>query len=929
MRPFAVLLAACLAALPVSGQTLPRVDLDLFGDAHVRKLELSDHPFAHVARTEEPETKEAAKGYEHALLFHDGRVLRGTLGELSADQVLWHRPDAQTALEFKRTEIRRVLVSSPENPASAPPRPAGAPMLATVKVAGCGWLFGEFRLDGQTQEVSMTIRPDATLKFPRSALEWVYFGRRSVPAFSFSGTGLGMDGWKVGGSSGGGVVKEGVFKLQEGGWIGRNCDFPDRVEIDFAIPEDQQNTRIFLQPWGPSPNTYSTGTIELTFGARDMNRLVYFEEFKRENSDYPKECQGGPGRYRVFADRKAERLVVMRNDTVVGDWKMRPPASKGEDRDEIQKWQAMCLDTGYSNNSFSIRSIRVAPWDGSIPTAGAQPVPRMAKPGAPPTPGKLESTDGLTVVVDGKSMKVEEGMYFHLAQTPSDLPEQDALLSFGSCGEIAVAGLEIRGGRLKARSAVQPEIDLPARLVTTIGFPPQKIDAKSDPDVLVFRNGDAMTGKLLAAANDGPIRWKGEQGQEWQFETKNVAGTRLGVAKPPAEAPGCTLEMTNGDCLAGELTALGADSVELRHTTLGSRKIPRVHLANLYPNGAVIFDPGSDPEAWLGLAQRGKANLLDIARRPDPEPGRVYLDGVFLTPPRETNTWDNTGSISRSFDKVPDRFELRFQATDAGGHEPYVTANLSGYNGSPNVQVWLGNSQVRVSAYNIGRNQSSRDREISLSSKLAEHFSRREVRIFVNSRKGTLDILVDGVPVMKFGYEDSETVPGIGSHISFSSYATSNSVSILSNVWMGPWNGDVPRKGNPSEGALLNNGDIAGGKIGELHDGVLSVGVDADALDIPIKRITALAFGAPTAPEKPAARARLIDGTILNLRDFRWESGTLRGTSATLGAVEIPEAQVAQLALTPAVYRPCELKAPTRLRKPGQAAAVVEPEKGP
>lgn len=927
MRPFAVLLAACLAALPASGQMLPQADIDLFGDAHVKKLDLNDGPFARVVRADEPETKESAKGYEHALLFHDGRVLRGNLVELSAEKVLWHRPDAQAALEFKRTEIRRILLDRSENPASAPPRPAGAPMLATVKVAGCGWLFGEFRLDGKTQEVSTTVRPDATLRFPRSAIEWVYFGRRNVPAFSFTGTGLGMDGWTVGGKSGGGVVEEGAFKLPEGGWIGRACDFPDRVEIDFAIPDDKQSPRIFLQPWAPSPNTYSTGTIELAFRARDMSRLIYFEEFKRENSDYPKECQGGPARYRVFADRKAERLVVMRNDTVVGDWKMRPPAPKGEERDEIPKWQGLCLDAGYGNSQFTVRNIRVAPWDGSIPTGGAQPVPRMSKSDAQPTPGKLESTDGLTAIVDGKSMKVEEGMLFHLAQTPPDLPDQDALLCFGPSGEVAVAGLEIRGGRVKARSAVQPNIDLPSQFVTTIGFPSRKVDAGSDPDVLVFRNGDSMPGKLIAAASDGPLRWKGEQGREWQFETKNIAGTRLGVAKPAAEAPGCTVEMTNGDRLSGELTALETESVELRHSTLGTRKVSRAQLTTLYPNRAVIFDPGSDPEAWLGLAQRGKANLLDIARRPDPEPGRVYLDGVFLTAPRNTNTWDTTG-LSRSFDKVPDRFELRYQAADAGGNEPYVTTNLSGYNGTPTVQVWIGNSHVRISAYNIGRNQSSRDREMPLTSKLAEHFSRREVRIFVNSKRGTLDILVDGVPIMKFGYEDSESVPGIGSHISFSSYATSNSTSILSNVWMGPWNGDVPRKGNPTEGALLNNGDIAGGKIGELRDGALTVGDGADAIDIPIKRITSLAFGAPVDPEKPAARARLIDGTILNLRDFRWENGVLRGTSAILGAVEIPEAQVTQLALTPAVYRICELKDPTRFRKPEQAAAA-EPEKEP
>src|SRR6478735_1267331 len=73
-------------------------DIDLFGDEIVKKLELQQQPgfgMAVIQRANPPEKKDRAKleGYAHALLFHDGRQLRGEIVALTKNEIIWRRPD--------------------------------------------------------------------------------------------------------------------------------------------------------------------------------------------------------------------------------------------------------------------------------------------------------------------------------------------------------------------------------------------------------------------------------------------------------------------------------------------------------------------------------------------------------------------------------------------------------------------------------------------------------------------------------------------------------------------------------------------------------------------------------------------------------------------------------------------------------------------
>jgi hypothetical protein len=191
------------------------------------------------------------------------------------------------------------------------------------------------------------------------------------------------------------------------------------------------------------------------------------------------------------------------------------------------------------------------------------------------------------------------------------------------------------------------------------------------------------------------------------------------------------------------------------------------------------------------------------------------------------------------------------------------------------------------------------NRQIALSSKLSALTTRRELRMFVDSKLGTVDLLVDGVHFYKLGKQASERVPGIGSRISLSSYSSSG-ISILSNISLRPWNGEVPVPGPLKSSIQLENGDAAGGEIGELKDGKLSVNIGSDAIDVPVDRITCVEFAQAPAPVKSAARLRLADGAIVNVDQFEWRDGALTAKSHSLGDLQMAGKDVAELILSPA-----------------------------
>ncbi len=910
------ILAAMLAGpgLTAHAQLVLPSDTNLFGDEIVRKLNEGRRVGVVVPMTDRGATAVPAKaeGLGHVLLFHDGRQLRGEVVQITRDEVVWRRPDVSEALRFPRAVVRRIVLAQSLNRrvVSVFGRTvAGSdkPVSATVKLPGGDWLFGDVTsADGKTIDVKLSAGMTCTI--PRSQVEWLYFGPTPVPAFGFSGDALAMEGWLSSSASAWMEVADGTLTSRVAPWIGRSLSPTPRFEVAFEIPaESDDGLRLWLQPFGPQPNSYGTGTVELKFGRKEFTRLIYIDKFEHLSTPLPKEAQAEkrPVSYRVLFDGVGQRLVVVRNGRPLGDWKLRAEKDNaaGNRAAPQIRINGICFDN--QEHDLRFNQLRVQPWDGVTPQEGdvAVAAERLSVGNAAPVAGTLESVTNSELIFSGEKMPRAGGTFVQFANATVPLVAADAMLAFGTRGELSVAGLEIRDGKVRCQTAFAPAFEVPATALQTVVFPQRPMAPPPPADALVFKNGDELSGTLLSAGQNTPLRWKTRNGQEVEFQVGRIAGVRLaGSQKVKADGKAATVELRNGERLRGELMALDETKLQWKHALLGPVVVDRSRLWHLYPNARLdVCDGGRDPLAWLGEAAE-KSDAADRVPRGKSSPW-IHLDGNYIQPPTG-NDADYDGQ-SNGLQWVVrgecERLEVRCEVTQAGGSQPNFGVLLSakGDAGSVRATVGYGNLQLYVNNPKLPNRQNWRN--IPLRDKLADATTRTSLRVFVDTKIGTADFFLDGALAIRIGQDSNDRLPGLGQTVRFHPYASSEYPVVFSNLWIGPWNGELPRVGGDGAAATaLANGDAVSGAPKELRDGKLLVGSEIGELELPVEKVQAVEFGGALQPEKSAGRIRLADGSAINVDTFRWDGHELVAHSATLGDLRLSAGAVSELIYDPA-----------------------------
>jgi hypothetical protein len=145
---------------------------------------------------------------------------------------------------------------------------------------------------------------------------------------------------------------------------------------------------------------------------------------------------------------------------------------------------------------------------------------------------------------------------------------------------------------------------------------------------------------------------------------------------------------------------------------------------------------------------------------------------------------------------------------------------------------------------------------------------------------------------------------------------------VFSNLWIGPWNGELPKAGLDAEAAIaLANGDMAVGVPTAWHDGKFSFESDIGPLELPLATVQSVEFGGTFAPEPTVARVHLPDGGALNVDTFRWDGREFTAHSATAGDLHLPADAVSEL-----VFDPPPAQAP---RTPPAKKVAQKSEAGP
>ncbi len=990
---------ALATSLPVRAQLGLPVETDLFGDDIVRKLDAdgNDLRFAEANSEEGGGGKPKAKvtGFEHTLVFQDGRQLRGALGELTKSEVVWRRADASAPLRFARSEVRRLVLAATMDGRQGdhrfnnanmelyaqvatqqfvqgigelmleavaqvvvgdPGRVVRQPNLiqlimlkmtetmremglggrgemgrtvekkadvptATLKLPGGDWLFGEVAsADGV--KFTLKLADGNVLSIPRAPLEWLYFDDQAVPAYGFAGGVLDLESWPVRTADARLEVADGTLLLRDGWLLGRTLAPPKRFEVAFEVPEDaEEGLRLWIQPFGPQPNCYGTGTVVLRFGKKELQRCIYIRDMDRQTTALPPEvaAQKGPVGYRVFYDGQDKRLIVHRNGVQLGDWKFFPDEKKDKDAKEAPMNDAerefhisgLCFDQeerGSSKAGLRFNRVRVQPWDGALAVTGAAAGAgdQLSTSGAAAVTGRLESIAGGELTFSGAKKKREPGTFVRLREAGASLADADAMLIFGQQGEVSVANLEIRDGRARGRTGFAAALDLPVGALKTVAFPARPVAAEKAGDALVFKNGNELRGTLLAADTSGGVRWKTTGGQEVQFQSARLAGVRFAApSEPPKGGEPATVELRNGDRLRGEFAGLDEKQLHFQQAQLGTVQVARERLWSLYPNPRFpVVDGGRETALWT--APR-------VTKDPGAEfsvPGAwTVLDGSYiLRGQRGSSNSGETPWLNAPLKEIPERFELRAEATDVNGNPPSFGVNLTSKDNRTALRASFNYYNLSLSMSNPkpkGQGRSSNYRNVMLRGKIPDPGSRLAVRIFVDRRAGTADIFLNGAPAARVGQQANERLPGFGELVSINAGQQDETTSILSGLWLGPWNGELPRTGDGVPAAVaLSNGDAAPGTPVKAMDGKFFVETEAGPFELPMEKVQAVEFGGLMTPEKAPARLRLADGGVLSVEAFRWDGRELTAQSATLGELRLPAAAVSELIFNPAPVRP-------------------------
>lgn len=898
------------------------VDMNLFG---------GDLPQQEGGSSRRPGTEGqsplAREGYGQTLVFKDGRELRGEVVEISQDQVVWKRADASEPLRFPRSEVRRIVTETSGrnsqnlfqrffNQRGNQTKKAGKPSLVTLKLPGGDWLFGKVAsTDGQTFAVQLGEK--SQLNIPRTRIEWMHFGDAPAPAFGFSGSTLDMEGWLPANATM--ELVNGTLTVKGSSFIGRNIAQPDRFEISFELPEDaEEGTRLWLQPFGPQPNCYGRGTAEIRFGRKEISHMLFLDKFTRSKDPLPKESleEKGPVKYRVFYDEAAKRVAVLRNGRKVGDWTYldnKDPAGNAAAVREF-RFNGICFDNENQNpgeKPLKFNQLHMLPWDGALPKADATADDQdhfSARDGAPVS-GKLEVLTEKEVTFAGTPHPTEAGTFIRFPELQdAAFAGAEAKLDFGQQGEFSVRKLEVRDGKVHCETSFSSDFELPLSALQRLTFPLGSSPASATADVIVFKNGDELAGKALFAGLPGPLRWRTANGQEVNFESSRIAGLRLAATPKAAEAEktgngAAMIELRNGERLTGKLLALDEKQLHMEHTHLGSLALDRSQLWHLFPNAQLkASDGGLTPGGWkwtdpgAKVGNRAKATMESAHW--------VHLDGTyFIRNGGNVSYFDVSTMPGLEYQISPEmeRFELRVEATGLEGQAGNFLMALIGKNATT-LNATLSYSQLQAVVMNPQGRQPNW-REIPLQEKLGVNNVHRAMRLFVDTKAGTCDFVLDGVHVARIGSDKNERLQKAQYTARIVPYP--NQTSILSHLWIGPWNGELPMSETETAGTTaLANGDVAPGTPKVLREGKLTIDSELGELNFPLEKTLALDFGGAMEAKRVPTRLRLADGTTINVDTFRWEGAELTAHSSTLGDLRLPADVVHEIIYDPAPAQP-------------------------
>jgi hypothetical protein len=579
---------------------------------------------------------------------------------------------------------------------------------------------------------------------------------------------------------------------------------------------------------------------------------------------------------------------------------------------------------GSGNGDLKLHRIQVGPWDGILPQEGevSTTEDRLSSAALGSVNGKLESITEKEVLFSQRSDPKSPGLLIHLPRESNPPFDAVARVSLGAAGQLGVASLEIRDGAAHLHTAFAEDLELPAPALDAVSFSSLGPVAQIKGDSLVFKNGDELQGTLISAAHDAPLRWKSSSGQELAIELKNLAGIRL-TDPAPSEAPvdSARVELLNGDRLRGDVVSFDEHQLGFKEPLLGSLSVDRSQVRKLFPQaGAQIRDGADDPEGWItSNLNAGPFQYLGRRRgQPSQKPGWLYFDACYIAVPApRANAQMEARFLSAPVPRQQNGlYEFRGEIAEASGNLMNSIISISGTQNTA-LSINFSGMEMYVNVAHGGRGQKAR--QIALGGKLGKFSTRLSFRVFVNSTLGTADIMLNGTLVARIGQQADERAPGLDQAVQFGGLSYNGKPIIFSNLWIGPWDGELPRPETGHPFTALANGDVAASAPSMLKDGKYLLETEVGPLRLPPESVSAIALGGEPKAAHSAARLRLVDGSIVHVASFDCRDGALTGHSDVLGDLHLSVKSIEEIVFDPRPWR--EPLGPAT-NKPAQAASA-------
>jgi len=439
----------------------------------------------------------------------------------------------------------------------------------------------------------------------------------------------------------------------------------------------------------------------------------------------------------------------------------------------------------------------------------------------------------------------------------------------------AVTGLALGLGTLAGRAEItvsEPTAPppRPAGTVTAVAPAVTSVAAGVDADVLKFRNGDLLHGSVLGATPAGGFRWRRSDVKEpIVFNLDNVGDVMLTGRVKASTGHRAIAELTNGDALAGDLTALDDKTLTLKTWYAGTLSIKRSMLQRLAFVSEVADAAYTGPNSIDEWKTDGNRNAWTFRK------GALYGIGG--------------GTIGRDV-KLPDVANIEFDLAwrgqlycnvGFGFDDVRQIYNSGGYMVQMSyTQVYLQRYRPRSGNSNMGSNVEMQ--ELQRKTKL-------HVSIRINKPKKMIALFFDGNLVKQWTESDDWAAKGTGLVLLSQGQGQTRISGISVTSWDGRLDGDASASAKDADLLRLNNGDKVSGMVKSIANGQVALAASFAEMNVPLERIVAVEF-ASAKSERSRRNAADIqaffpDGRRVTFALEKLDEQNLSGMSETCGRI--------------------------------------------